>query len=126
MKIKILLAATLLLFSTFSFAQAQADMKKMTVTEKVKKTMGELTPLLTLDNEQQAKMEGIYTDFYTAKEKLYEGIQPGAQPDPVKKEKLMTDKDEQIKTVLKPDQYTKYKDWEAQMMKNTKDKKPHQ
>jgi hypothetical protein len=122
MKIKILLGTMLLLFTTFSFAQAQGDMKKMTVSEKVKKTMSELTPLLTLDNNQQAKMEGIYTDFYSAKEKLYEGSQPGAQPDPAKKEKLITDRNEQIKNVLKPDQYTKFIDWEAQMMKNKKDK----
>lgn len=122
MKIKILLSAMLLLFATFSFAQAQGDMKKMTVSEKVKKTVGELTPLLTLDNDQQTKMEGIYTDFYTAKEKLHEGSQPGAQPDPAKKEKLMTDRDAQIKTALNPDQYTKFKEWEAQMMKNKKDK----
>jgi hypothetical protein len=126
MKIKILLSAMLLLFATFSFAQAQGDMKKMTVSEKVKKTVSELTPVLTLDNDQQTKMEGIYTDFYTAKEKMHESTPAGAQPDPAKKQKLMTDRDQQIQTVLTPDQYTKYKAWETEMMKKKKDKSPQQ
>ena len=122
MKSKILLSAILLLFATFCFAQAQGDTKKMNVDEKVKKTMGQLIPLLTLDNDQQAKMETIYTDFYTEKMKLYEGLQSGAQPDPAQKEKLMNDRDEKIKVVLKEDQYRKFKEWEDQMMKQKKDK----
>ena len=122
MKSKILLSAILLLFATFSFAQAQGDTKKMTVDEKVKKTMSQLTPQLALDNDQQTKIQAIYTDFYTAKEKLYEGLQPGAQPDKAQKEKLMTEKDEKIKAVLNEDQYKKFKDWEDQMMKQKKDK----
>jgi periplasmic protein CpxP/Spy len=122
MKSKILLSAVLLLFATFSFAQAQGDAKKMTVDEKVKKTMSQLTPQLALDNDQQTKMQAIYTDFYTAKEKLYEGLQPSAQPDKAQKEKLMNERDEKIKAVLSEDQYKKYKDWEEQMMKQKKDK----
>jgi len=122
MKSKIFLSAILLLFATFSFAQAQGDTKKMTVDEKVKKTMSQLTPQLALDNDQQTKIQAIYTDFYTAKEKLYEGLQPGAQPDKAQKEKLMTEKDEKIKAVLNEDQYKKFKDWEDQMMKQKKDK----
>jgi hypothetical protein len=122
MKSKILLSAILLLFATFSFAQVQGDQKKMTVDEKVKKTMSQLTPQLALDNDQQTKIQAIFTDFYTAKEKLYEGLQPGAQPDKAQKEKLMNDKDEKIKGVLNEDQYKKYKDWEDQMMKQKKDK----
>jgi len=122
MKSKIFLSAILLLFATFSFAQAQGDPKKMTVDEKVKKTMSQLTPQLALDNGQQTKIQAIYTDFYTAKEKLYEGLQPGAQPDKAQKEKLMTEKDEKIKAVLNEDQYKKFKDWEDQMMKQKKDK----
>jgi periplasmic protein CpxP/Spy len=121
MKNKILLSAILLLFATFSFAQAQGDTKKMTVDEKVKKTMSQLTPQLTLDNDQQSKLHVIYTDFYTAKEKLYEGLQPGAQPDKAQKEKLISERDEKIKDVLNEDQYKKFKDWEAQM-KQKKDK----
>ena len=122
MKSKIFLSAILLLFATFSFAQAQGDTKKMTVDEKVKKTMSQLTPQLALDNDQQTKIQAIYTDFYTAKEKLYEGLQPGAQPDKAQKEKLMNEKDERIKAVLNEDQYKKFKDWEDQMMKQKKDK----
>jgi hypothetical protein len=121
MKSKILLSAILLLFATFSFAQAQGDSKKMTVDEKVKKTMSQLTPQLALDNDQQAKMQAIYTDYYTAKEKLYEGLQPGAQPDKAQKEKLVNERDEKIKAVLNQDQYKKFKDWEEQM-KQKKDK----
>jgi len=122
MKSKILLSAILLLFATFSFAQVQGDPKKLTVDEKVKKTMSQLTPQLALDNDQQTKIQAIYTDFYTAKEKLYEGLQPGAQPDKAQKEKLMSDRDVKIKGVLNEDQYKKYKDWEDQMMKQKKDK----
>jgi len=122
MKSKIFLSAILLLFATFSFAQAQGDTKKMTVDEKVKKTMSQLTPQLALDNDQQTKIQAIYTDFYTAKEKLYEVVHPGAQPDKAQKEKLMTEKDEKIKAVLNEDQYKKFKDWEDQMMKQKKDK----
>jgi hypothetical protein len=121
MKSKILLSAILLLFAAFSIAQAQGDAKKMTVDEKVKKTMSQLTPQLGLDNDQQTKIQAIYTDFYTAKEKLYEGLQPGAQPDKAQKQKLMTDRDEKIKAVLNEDQYKKFKDWEDQM-KQKKDK----
>ena len=122
MKSKIFLSAILLLFVTFSIAQAQGDSKKMTVDEKVKKTMSQLTPQLALNNDQQAKIQTIYTDFYTAKEKLYEGLQPGAQPDKAQKEKLMNDRDEKIKAVLNEDQFKKFKDWEDQMMKQKKDK----
>ena len=117
MKNKILLSAILLLFATFGFAQAQGDAKKMTVEEKVKKTMSELTPQLSLDNDQQAKMQTVFTDFYTAKEKLYEGLQPGAQPDPAQKQKLINSRDEKVKAILKDEQYQKYKAWEEQMMK---------
>ena len=122
MKSKILLSAMLLLFATFGFAQAPGDAKKMTIEEKVKKTMSELTPQLSLDNDQQAKMQTIFTDFYTAKAKLYEGLQPGAQPDLAQKEKLINERDEKVKTVLKEDQYQKFKAWEEQMMKQKKDK----
>jgi hypothetical protein len=65
-----LLIAILLLFATFSFAQAQGNTKKTTIDEKVKKTMSQLTPQLALANDQQTKIQAIYTDFYTAKEKL--------------------------------------------------------
>jgi len=122
MKNKILLSALLLLFTAFSFAQAQGDPKKMSVDEKVKKTMSQLTTQLSLDNDQQAKLQPIFTDFYTAKEKLYEGLQPGAQPDMAQKEKLVSDRDEKIKAVLKDDQFQKFKAWEEEMMKQKKDK----
>jgi len=83
--------------------------------------MSQLTPQLALDNDQQSKLQAIYTDFYTAKEKLYEGLQPGAQPDKAQKEKLISERDEKIKDVLNEDQYKKFKDWEVQM-KQKKDK----
>ena len=108
MKTKItLLFAFILIATTGIYAQG---MQRRTVPERVKMTMGKITPALNLDATQQASTDSIFTDFYTSQMKMFQDARTsGNRPDRSQFQKLMEDRDTKLKGIFTDDQYTKFK-----------------
>lgn len=102
-----MLVAFLLMATTSIFAQG---MQRMTVPERVKATIEKLKSPLQLNDMQTAKTDSVFTSFYTAQDKMREDMRAsGTRPDRSVFEKMMTDRDEKLKTIFSADQYTKFK-----------------
>jgi protein CpxP len=107
-KIAMLIA---LLFAVKISTNAQQGMQRRTVEERIKSTMDKLTTPLNLDTAVQAKTTAVFTDFYTAQDKMREDARAsGNRPDRSAMEKMMNDRDEKLKAIFTNDQYKKFKD----------------
>ncbi|MEO5907919.1 MAG: hypothetical protein ABIR50_07570 [Ginsengibacter sp.] len=108
MKTKITMLIALILMTTSGiFAQG---MQRRTVPERVKSTMDKIATPLNLDASQASRTDSVFTDFYTAQMKMFEGARSsGTRPDRSEIEKLMTDRDAKLKIIFTSDQYTKFK-----------------
>jgi Spy/CpxP family protein refolding chaperone len=116
-KILLLLAITAIGY----VANAQPP-KPPTVEGRMKKVNEQLSKNLDLKEEQKKVVAEAFKDFFTEMEKLRPKNPP---PPPVKKEdadKLSKTRDEKIKTVLTPEQYTKY----VEVEKSMRPKRPEQ
>jgi len=110
MKTKIKLVIILLLAATVG-VKAQQGMQQRTVEERVKTVMDKMTPPLSLDTGQQAKTAAVFTDFYTDQDKMRADARAsGTRPDRSVYEKMMSDRDDKLKTIFTADQFKKYKD----------------
>jgi len=110
MKTKITMLIALLFAVTIS-ANAQQGMQRRTVEERVKSAMDKLTTPLNLDTAEQAKTTDVFTDFYTAQDKMREDARAsGNRPDRSVFEKMTNDRDEKLKAIFTDDQYKKFKD----------------
>jgi len=110
MKTKITMLIALLFAVTIS-ANAQQGMQRRTVEERVKSAMDKLTTPLNLDTAEQAKTTAVFTDFYTAQNKMREDARAsGNRPDRSVFEKMTSDRDEKLKAIFTDDQYKKFKD----------------
>ncbi len=106
-KISMLVA---LLFGLTVGVNAQG-MQRRTVEERVKSAMDKMVTPLTLDQAEQDKTSAVFTDFYTAQDKMREDARAsGNRPDRSVYEKMMNDRDDKLKTIFTDDQYKKYKD----------------
>lgn len=106
-KISMLVA---LLFGLTVGVNAQG-MQRRTVEERVKSAMDKMVAPLTLDQAEQDKTSAVFTDFYTAQDKMREDARAsGNRPDRSVYEKMMNDRDDKLKTIFTDDQYKKYKD----------------
>ena len=107
MKLKSFVFVALLLMATTTiFAQGQ----RMTVPERVKATMEKITSPLALNDAQVTSTTTIFTDFYTAQNKMREDAQAsGNRPDRSVYQKMTEDRDAKLKDIFTADQYTKYK-----------------
>jgi protein CpxP len=106
-KISMLVA---LLFGLTVGVNAQG-MQRRTVEERVKSAMDKMTAPLTLDQAEQDKTSAVFTDFYTAQDKMREDARAsGNRPDRSVYEKMMNDRDDKLKAIFTDDQYKKYKD----------------
>ena len=109
MKTKITMFIALLFAITIN-ANSQG-MQRMTVEERVKAAMDKMTKPLNLDTAEQSKTAAVFTDFYTAQNKMREDARAsGTRPDRSVFEKMMNDRDDKLKTIFTDEQYKKYKD----------------
>ena len=109
MKTKISMFIALLFAITIN-ANSQG-MQRMTVAERVKATMDKMTTPLNLDTAEQSKTAAVFTDFYTAQNKVREDARAsGTRPDRSVFQKMMNDRDDKLKAVFTDEQYKKYKD----------------
>lgn len=109
MKTKITMFIALLIAITIN-ANAQG-MQRLTVDQRVKATMDKITTPLNLDTAEQAKTAVVFTDFYTAQNKMREDARAsGNRPDRSVYEKMMNDRDDKLKAIFTDEQYKKYKD----------------
>ena len=97
----------LLLATTSIFAQGY---QRMTVPERVEATMEKITSPLALNDAQVTSTTTIFTDFYTAQNKMREDARAsGNRPDRSVFEKMADDRDAKLKDIFTADQYTKFK-----------------
>lgn len=109
MKTKISMLITLLFAITVGVS-AQG-MQRRTVEERVKSAMDKLTDSLQLNADQQQKTSTVFTDYYTAQDKMREDARAsGNRPDRSVFEKMMSERDDKLKAIFTDDQYKKYKD----------------
>lgn len=109
MKTKITMFIAILFAITIN-ANAQG-MQRMTVEERVKAAMDKMTTPLNLDTAEQSKTAAVFTDFYTAQNKMREDARAsGTRPDRSVFEKMTNDRDDKLKTIFTDEQYKKYKD----------------
>lgn len=109
MKTKITMFIAILFAITIN-ANAQG-MQRMTVEERVKAAMDKMTTPLNLDTAEQSKTAAVFTDFYTAQNKMREDARAsGTRPDRSVFEKMTNDRDDKLKAIFTDEQYKKYKD----------------
>ena len=110
MKTKISMLVAFLFAATIS-TYAQQGMQRRTVEERVQAAMTKLTDSLKLDQAEQDKTKVVFTDYYTAQNKMREDARAsGNRPDRSVFEKMMNDRDEKLKAIFTEEQYKKYKD----------------
>lgn len=112
MKTKITTFIAFLFAMTISAnAQQGMGMQRRTVEERVKSVMDKLTTPLSLDTAEQSKTVAVFTDFYTAQDKMRADARAsGNRPDRSEFVKMMNDRDDKLKTIFTDDQYKKFKD----------------
>lgn len=108
MKSKITVIFALLMFSgLIIFAQQQ----RQTVEDRVKNVMEKLKSPLKLDDDQVKKTDSVFTNYYQAQQKMMGEMRTsGTRPNRSVFEKITTDRDEKLKTILSADQYKQFKD----------------
>lgn len=110
MKTKISMLVALLFAATIS-TQAQQGMQHRTVEERVKSAMDKISDPLKLDNTQQDKTTAVFTDYYTAQNKMREDARAsGTKPDRSVMEKMVNDRDDKLKSIFTDEQFKKFKD----------------
>jgi hypothetical protein len=102
----IMLAATL---------TTQAQGQRRTVEERVKMTMDRITDSLKLDAKELPATTTAFTDYYTAQNKLREGLAEGTRPDKTQMDKLTSERDAALQKIWTADQFKRYKEMEANM-----------
>src|SRR5450755_3363337 len=111
MKTKIAMLIALLFAVKISTNAQQGGMQRRTVEERVKSAMVKLTDSLKLNQAEQDKTTAVFTDFYTAQDKMREDARAsGNRPDRSVFEKMTNDRDEKLKAIFTDDQYKKFKD----------------
>lgn len=106
-----------LFFALSNTSQAQKD----GIEEKVNTVLAKFESTIKPDKSKKSSLENIFTDFYTAQEKLRNNIQgrsstlaQGLQQDyqsvRKKSEALFTDRDNKLKKLLNGEEYKKWKE----------------
>ncbi|MBO9617733.1 MAG: hypothetical protein J7539_01750 [Niabella sp.] len=115
-RLRLILAIGLFL-SVCKPAQAQ----KESVSDKVSATLEKFDEAIKPDKSKKSSLESVFTDFYTAQEKLRNNIQGPSSPlaqglqqqdyQSVRKqnEALFADRDARLKKILNDDEFKKWK-----------------
>jgi len=102
-----MLIALILIATTSIFAQG---FQRLTVPERVKATMDKIKEPLQLNQSQIDKTDSVFTEFYTAQNKMREEARAsGNRPDRTVFQKMTSDRDEKLKTIFTDEQFTKFK-----------------
>ncbi len=110
MKTKIAMLIGFLFAVTISAQAQQGGMPRRTVEERVKSAMDKISDSLKLDKTQQDKTTAVFTDFYTAQDKMREDARAsGTRPDRSVMEKMASDRDDKLKSIFTDDQFKKFK-----------------
>jgi len=107
----------ILFISVAVSTQAQQGFQKRSVEERVKFTMQRVNDSLKLDANQQSRTDSVFTSFYRSMDKLREGLEPGTRPDKTQMEKILDERDEQLKKIWEDEQFKKYKEMEIVIIK---------
>ena len=108
MKLKIAFVC-LFVFVASVIVHAQGFQRR-TVEERTKRVVDTLTTVFKFDKTGQDQTTVVFTDYYTAIDKLREDLPEGERPDRTQVEKLSAERDEKLKKVLTEDQFKKFKD----------------
>ena len=109
MKTKILMLVALL-FAITTGVNAQG-MQRRTVEERLKSAMGRLTDSLQLSPDQQTKTSAVFTDFFTAQDKMREDARAGGnRPDRSVFQTMRDDRDANLKDIFTGVQYNTFND----------------
>ena len=109
MKQKIMLVLAFVLALNISAFAQQGGGQRRSVEERVKMTIERLTTELQLTKEQQVKLDTVFTSSFKAMQKMREDAQAsGNRPDRAAFEKLNTERNEKVKSILSEEQYKKY------------------
>lgn len=127
MKNKITLLLGLMFAGMFTVQAQQQGFQRMTVEERVKAIMTRITDSLSLTKDQVPTTSAVFTDYYTAQNKLREGLEPGTRPDRAQMDKLTADRDEKLKKVFTEAQFKQFKEvLEPNMRRPRGDRPPGQ
>jgi hypothetical protein len=121
MKQKIMLMLAFLLAVNISVFAQQGGQggQRRTVEERVKATIERLTTELSLNKDQQTKLDSVFTNSYKAMDKVRAEAQAsGNRPDREVFQKFSTERDEKVKGILTDDQFKKYKEAQEKMRQN--------
>lgn len=122
MKQRIMLMLAFLLAMNISvFAQQGGGQggQRRSVEERVKATIERLTTELSLNKDQQTKLDSVFTNSYKQMEKMRADAQAsGNRPDREAFQKLGAERDEKVKGILTEDQFKKYKEAQEKMRQN--------
>lgn len=115
-----LMLAFLLAVNISVFAQQGGQGgQRRTVEERVKAQIERLTTELSLNKDQQTKLDSVFTNSYKAMEKMRTEAQAsGNRPDREAFQKFNTERDEKVKGILTEDQFKKYKEAQEKMRQN--------
>jgi hypothetical protein len=108
MKIKFLFVCVLVMAGVLT-SHAQGFQRR-TVEERTKRVIDTLTSLFKFDKSVQDQASVVFSDYYSATDKLRAGLPDGERPDRAQMEKLSAERDEKLKKVLTEDQFKKFKD----------------
>ena len=109
MKKQILLLAAIVITGSF-VAHAQGGGQRMSIEERMKTVMEKLNTGLKLTPEQQPLTDSVFTNYFRAMQKLRQGLPQGERPDQAQMQKLVSERDEKLKTIFTEDQFKKFKD----------------
>lgn len=119
MKQRIMLMLAFLLAMNISVFAQQGGGQRRSVEERVKATIERLTTELSLNKDQQTKLDSVFTSSYKQMEKMRADAQAsGNRPDREAFQKMSTERDEKVKGILTEDQFKKYKEAQEKMRQN--------
>lgn len=119
MKQRIMLMLAFLLAMNISVFAQQGGGQRRSVEERVKATIERLTTELSLNKDQQTKLDSVFTNSYKQMEKMRADAQAsGNRPDREAFQKMGTERDEKVKAILTEDQFKKYKEAQEKMRQN--------
>jgi hypothetical protein len=118
MKSKITLFVMLMFIGILSTQAQQGGFQRRTPEERTKMQVDRMGDSLKISAAQQKDVSTVFMDYYKAHDKLREGLAPGTRPERADIEKTVADRDAKLKIILTEQQFTRFKDMEAAMMRN--------
>ena len=117
----IMIASTMTAINAQTTQTAPANGSKAESPQaKAKKMVGKLNSVVMLQGDQWAKVNNLYIDFVTKKDAVKNDVSLSKDVMKSKIQALKADRDKQLKTILTPEQWTK---WDAAVQKEEQNEK---